>query len=161
MAVFFPTHSSTTISSNPETVLRAAKRIKHLATLDPPTVKDFLHQIRRFGATANQHTTLGVTETLADRGVDSSNNDVLMDYLQGMPIMSPAAKGAGTLMALNNHAPLFPVHLVEKDFRYILQAAKKLGVIMSTAATVHEIYQEAITQGYGSNNITNIASLFN
>ena len=76
-----------------------------------------------------------------------------------MSVVSPAAKGAGTLIVSGNHAPLFPIDLVNKYFFYTLQTANALSVAMPTAAAVHEIYKAAIAQNYGSNNVTGIVDL--
>ena len=63
-------------------------------------------------------------------------------------------------MLSNNHAPLFPINLVEKDFRYSLQAAQTVNTAMPTSTAIHQIYQSAIAKGYGNENITGIAKLF-
>lgn len=83
-----------------------------------------------------------------------------MNFLNMTPVISPAAQVAGTLIVSSNHAPLFPIDLVEKDFFYTLQTAKSLSVAMPTAAAVHQAYKEAIAQNYGGNNITGIVDLF-
>jgi 3-hydroxyisobutyrate dehydrogenase len=53
--------------------------------------------------------------------------DTALDCLGTLPITSPAAKGAGALMAKNVHAPLFPIALVAKDFRYGIETAQAAG----------------------------------
>lgn len=83
-----------------------------------------------------------------------------MECLGDLPVLSLAAKGAGSLMVSRNHAPLFPIELVEKDFRYVTQTAQKLESAIPTAAAVMDIYRTAIAQGYGSENITGVVQLF-
>jgi 3-hydroxyisobutyrate dehydrogenase len=83
-----------------------------------------------------------------------------MMVLGELPVTSLAAKVAGSLMVTNNHAPLFPIELVEKDFRYALQAAQAENSSMPVSTVIHHIYQEAIALGYGGENITGIARLF-
>ncbi|MCA1995243.1 MAG: NAD(P)-dependent oxidoreductase [Coleofasciculus sp. S288] len=83
-----------------------------------------------------------------------------MECLGELPIISPAAKGAGSLMLMNNHAPMFPVHLVEKDFRYVIQTAQSVDAPVPTSTAIRDIYQGAIAQGYGDDNITGIVQLF-
>lgn len=83
-----------------------------------------------------------------------------MECLGELPIISPAAKGAGSLMLMNNHEPMFPVHLVEKDFRYVIQTAQSVDAPVPTSTAIHDIYQDAIAQGYGDDNITGIVQLF-
>ena len=82
------------------------------------------------------------------------------ECLGDLPVLSPAAKGAGSLMLSNNHAPLFPIELVEKDFRYSIQAAQAVNAATPASIAVHKIYQDAIAKGYGEDNITGIARLF-
>ncbi|MDV3350044.1 NAD(P)-dependent oxidoreductase [Leptothoe sp. LEGE 181152] len=83
-----------------------------------------------------------------------------MEYLGELPIISPAAKLAGNLMLTQNHAPLFPIGLVEKDFRYVIQTAQALEALTPTSNTIHDIYQDAISSGHGNDNITGIIQLF-
>jgi 3-hydroxyisobutyrate dehydrogenase len=83
-----------------------------------------------------------------------------MECLEKLPVLSLAAKGAGSLMISQNHAPLFPIDLVEKDFRYVTQTAQNLETEMPTANATLNIYRTAIAQGYGKENITSIFQLF-
>lgn len=77
-----------------------------------------------------------------------------------LPIISPAAKGAGNLIAAHQHAPMFPIELVEKDFQYALDMAASAGADSPTVTAVRDVYGDAIAKGYGSQNITGIARLF-
>ncbi len=79
--------------------------------------------------------------------------------LSELPILSPAARLAGGLMVGQNHAPLFPIALVEKDFRYVLETAEAVGAATPASAAIHTLFQAAIAQGYGGDNITGIAQL--
>ena len=90
-------------------------------------------------------------------GMSSTN---AMACLGELPVISPAAKGAGNLMVMNHHAPLFPIALVEKDFRYVLQASQAVDAQTPLSTAVHQVYLEAISQGYGSDNITGVAQLY-
>jgi 3-hydroxyisobutyrate dehydrogenase len=83
-----------------------------------------------------------------------------MDCLGELPVLSLAAKGAGSLMVSQNHAPLFPIDLVEKDFNYVAQTAQDLGATIPTANAVGDIYRSSVAKGYGSQNITGIIQLF-
>ncbi|NEQ70354.1 MAG: NAD(P)-dependent oxidoreductase [Symploca sp. SIO2D2] len=94
---------------------------------------------------------------LTKHGVTSAK---AMECLGSLPIISPAAKGAGNLILANNQTPMFPISLVEKDFRYIIQTAQAVNAQTPTSAAIHQIYQNAIAQGYGNDNITGIAQLF-
>ncbi|MBW4505247.1 MAG: NAD(P)-dependent oxidoreductase [Scytonematopsis contorta HA4267-MV1] len=83
-----------------------------------------------------------------------------MECLAELPVISPAAKNAGNLMLAHNHTPMFPVNLVEKDFRYAIQTAQAVKALAPASTVVREIYQEAITKGYGDDNITGVIQLF-
>jgi 3-hydroxyisobutyrate dehydrogenase len=83
-----------------------------------------------------------------------------MACLGELPVTSLAAKMAGSLMVANNHAPLFPIGLVEKDFRYVMQTAQTENAAIPVATAIHHIYQEAIDKGFGNNNITGVVQLF-
>lgn len=74
-----------------------------------------------------------------------------------LPVTSLAAKGAGNLMAQNQHNPMFPISLVAKDFHYLLETA---DLDTPTAQTVYELFQRAIAAGYEEENITAISRLF-
>jgi 3-hydroxyisobutyrate dehydrogenase len=83
--------------------------------------------------------------------------DKAMACLGELPVTSLAAKVAGSLMVADQHAPLFPIALVEKDFRYTLQSTR---VVLPTAKAVQAVYQMAIDHGLGEQNITAVAHLF-
>ncbi|MGD1858664.1 MAG: NAD-binding protein [Leptolyngbyaceae cyanobacterium] len=99
-----------------------------------------------------------VISMLSKRGI--SDNQA-MALLGELPILSPAAKVAGSLMLTSNHAPLFPIELVEKDFRYAIATAQTCGAEIPISAALRDIYQRAIADGYGNTNITGIIQLFN
>lgn len=94
---------------------------------------------------------------LTKQGVDLT---MAIACLGELPVTSPAAKAAGSLMLNGNHAPLFPIALVEKDFRYATQTAQSVAATTPLVIATHDVYQEAIEQGYGDSNITGIAQLF-
>ncbi|NJK39295.1 MAG: NAD(P)-dependent oxidoreductase [Oscillatoriales cyanobacterium RM2_1_1] len=83
-----------------------------------------------------------------------------MECLGDLPVLSLAAKGAGSLMVSKNYAPLFPIELVEKDFHYVAQTAQSLASPIPTSNGVMAVYQTAIAQGHGHENVTGIAQLF-
>ncbi|WP_414562253.1 MULTISPECIES: NAD(P)-dependent oxidoreductase [unclassified Anabaena] len=94
---------------------------------------------------------------LNKQGIDPAK---AMECLGDMPVMSPAAKGVGNLMLMNNYAPMFPINLVEKDFRYVTQTAQTVAAATPASNAIHGIYLEAIAKGYGNDNITGVAQLF-
>ncbi|MEM9980400.1 MAG: NAD-binding protein, partial [Cyanobacteria bacterium P01_D01_bin.2] len=83
-----------------------------------------------------------------------------MACLGDLPVTSLAAKAAGGLMVANNHAPMFPIELVAKDFSYALQTATAIDTSMPATTAICQVYQDAIAKGYGRDNITGVAQLF-
>ncbi|MCA9558417.1 MAG: NAD(P)-dependent oxidoreductase, partial [Myxococcales bacterium] len=69
--------------------------------------------------------------------------------LAKMPVTSPAAAGAAALMVAGDHAPRFPVDLVEKDLGY----AAALGRAPVTEA-VRSVFAAARAAGLGDRNLT-------
>lgn len=83
-----------------------------------------------------------------------------LDLLGKMPTTSPALQGVGAQMATRAFAPLFPVNLVEKDFRYVLEAAAQVQAATPVCAAVREIYAQAQRQGHGEDNISGVVQVF-
>jgi len=83
-----------------------------------------------------------------------------MECLGSLPVLSPAAKGAGILMRDHQHTPLFPIQLVEKDFRYALKTAHQLNALSPLSTATQNIYREALANGQGNENITSVVNLF-
>ncbi len=83
-----------------------------------------------------------------------------VELLGTMPITSPAIKGVGGLIAAGKFAPMFPIDLVEKDFRYIEEAADALDADTPTASAVRAVYASAKTNDLGNENINAVAKLF-
>ncbi len=82
-----------------------------------------------------------------------------MGCLGNLPIISPAAKGAGSLIVANQTAPLFPIHLVDKDLRYAEAAATATATELPLTIAAQQVFERAIAAGYGAQNITAIAQL--
>lgn len=94
---------------------------------------------------------------LTHSGISSTK---AMTCLGELPVISLAAKAAANLMLAHQHDPLFPIDLVAKDFRYMMQTAAALNAVTPVSEAIHAIYQEAIAQGHGNQNITGVANLF-
>jgi 3-hydroxyisobutyrate dehydrogenase len=90
-------------------------------------------------------------------GMDPKN---AIDLLGKMPITSPALQGIGAQMAARAFAPLFPVKLVEKDFRYVLEAAAQVEAATPVCAAVREVYAKARREGHGEENISGVVQVF-
>jgi len=91
---------------------------------------------------------------------DGINPEQAMACLSELPVISPAARGTGSLMVMNRHAPLFPIELVEKDLRYLMTTAQTLNASTPASTAIHQVYQEAIATGHSNDNITGVAQLF-
>ena len=82
-----------------------------------------------------------------------------IEILADTPVCSPAAAMAGKAIAAQKFAPLFPIELVEKDLNYALENLsnpENLPLINATQG----IYAKAIEKGYGEDNITGVAQLY-
>jgi len=99
-------------------------------------------------------------EMLSALGKAGISKDEAVGILNELPVTSPALKGVGMLMANGNHAPLFPIELVEKDFKYaqLFVEAADLEPIMTESARC--TYQHAIDKGFGADNISGVIQLF-
>ncbi|MEL7332116.1 MAG: NAD(P)-dependent oxidoreductase [Cyanobacteria bacterium J06560_2] len=93
--------------------------------------------------------------TLQQQGLSPAR---VMECLSEIPVTSPAMKGAGMAIVAQKYAPLFPINLVEKDFRYAAELSSSAQ--LPTTLATQKVYQGAIEKGYGSENITAIAQLF-
>lgn len=83
-----------------------------------------------------------------------------INLLNQIPTTSPALKGIGLLIASENHQPLFPIDLVEKDFNYVEHLAQEVNSAIPTITKITEIYQKAQQAGYGNENISGVAQLY-
>jgi|GEM_PF-2330422 len=63
-------------------------------------------------------------------------------------------------MAAQSYIPLFPIRLVEKDFRYITESAAQINAPVPASKAVRDVYARASREGYGDDNISGIAQLF-
>lgn len=79
--------------------------------------------------------------------------------LSATPVCSPAAKAAGEAMLAGNYAPQFPIELVEKDFGYAIEALGGADAA-PVAAAVRRLFQRAIAQDLGAQNLTAVAQLY-
>ena len=90
-------------------------------------------------------------------GID---DEAAVGILNQMGITSPSLSIIGTLIAARKFAPLFPIDLVEKDFGYVVDAAARVQAQTPTVSAVRGVYQKAQEAGWGEDNITGVAQLF-
>ena len=63
-------------------------------------------------------------------------------------------------MVAEKFAPLFPIDLVAKDFRYATEAAKAHGCDTPATRAVRQVFEDASAKGFGGDNITGVAKLY-
>lgn len=83
-----------------------------------------------------------------------------VEVLGGLPTTSPALKMAMGHITSRTFAPLFPINLVEKDFRYVVESSKLVNAPLPTSSAVWDVFAEAKRKGYGDDNISGVAQLF-
>jgi len=74
-------------------------------------------------------------------------------------VWSPAATYLSGSMLAGNFAPQFPVELIEKDFGYAVSAAGSPEAA-PTIAAARRVFQRAIENGFGADNMTGVVRLF-
>jgi 3-hydroxyisobutyrate dehydrogenase len=80
--------------------------------------------------------------------------------LSSLPVTSPSAKSAMSLMLTKSDAPLFPIDLVEKDFAYTLRQAEATSLSLPVTAAVHACFTKAVAEGLAASNVTAVARLY-
>lgn len=86
--------------------------------------------------------------------------ELLMKALDGLPVLSPSAKGAAAGMLARRFEPMFPLDLAAKDLRYFLSAAAGLGSRVPMVQGASEAFDEGRAQGLENENLTAIAKLY-
>jgi 3-hydroxyisobutyrate dehydrogenase-like beta-hydroxyacid dehydrogenase len=90
-------------------------------------------------------------------GIEKDKTITLFNQL---PTTSAALQGIGNLIANNNYNPLFPITLVEKDFRYLLEMARQNNALLPISNTAHMTYKSAIDDNLGEHNIAGVVQLY-
>lgn len=94
--------------------------------------------------------------TLKRAGADAPR---ILEVVASTSVWSPIASRHASAMLSNNFAPMFPVELIEKDFRYTLAAAGSPEAAPTIAAS-RKVFRDAMDQGLGALNHTAVAKLF-
>lgn len=79
-----------------------------------------------------------------------------ISIINSLPTTSPALQFAGKLICEKQYAPLFPIDLVEKDFRYACATAADSGLSLGVLQAVHGLYAKAKAQGFAADNIVGV-----
>lgn len=80
--------------------------------------------------------------------------------LPNLPITAPIMQMMLGLFAQKQFEPLFPINLVEKDFRYAVEFLNKNSVESIITNATQKTYKKAIDKGLGEQNISGIFNLF-
>jgi 3-hydroxyisobutyrate dehydrogenase-like beta-hydroxyacid dehydrogenase len=83
-----------------------------------------------------------------------------VEILGATPLLSPAAKGAATLMHSGDFSPLFPTELVEKDLGYASHAAAQCNSGVPLIEATRTVFATALSRGMGAENLTGIVRLY-
>jgi len=83
-----------------------------------------------------------------------------MEMLRAMPVISPAAAGAASLMLARNFSPQAPVSLIAKDLDCAMRSAQEQGAEMPLTAAVQGRLLAAQAAGFGDQNIVALARLY-
>jgi 3-hydroxyisobutyrate dehydrogenase len=94
---------------------------------------------------------------LRKAGIEASG---ALAALRAMPVTSPAAAGAASLMLARNFSPQAPVDLIAKDLGYALRSGQQLGADMPLTAAVQARLQAAQAAGFGADNVVALARLY-
>jgi len=94
--------------------------------------------------------------TLRRAGADAER---ILEVVASTAVWSPIASRHANAMLASNFTPMFPVELIEKDFRYTLEAAGSTEAA-PTIAAAQQVFREAMTRGLGGLNHTAVVKLF-
>jgi 3-hydroxyisobutyrate dehydrogenase-like beta-hydroxyacid dehydrogenase len=83
-----------------------------------------------------------------------------LEALRTMPVLSPAAAGAGTLMLIGDYTPQAPVDLIAKDLGYAIDAAESASVALPLTAATQRRFEAARIAGLGAENLVAITKLY-
>jgi 3-hydroxyisobutyrate dehydrogenase len=95
-------------------------------------------------------------EMLKKSGVETTD---ALEILNELPVMSPAAKRIGGLIAERNFSPNFPIHLVAKDFDYVIENAKDVNALAPLSGAVQNLFALA-SQNYGDDDVSGIYQIY-
>jgi 3-hydroxyisobutyrate dehydrogenase len=80
--------------------------------------------------------------------------------LAQFPIVAPAIGMAAKMMASNSPITNFTIDLLEKDLRYVLVSAERVGATLPGTVRTHEGFEEAQKRGFGQRNFSALAALY-
>ncbi len=84
----------------------------------------------------------------------------IVEIIKSTPVCSAAAGIAASAMLKHTFKPAFPIELVVKDFQLIQHSAINLHSAIPMNECAKTIYEQAIKEGYESDNITGVYQLY-
>ncbi len=84
--------------------------------------------------------------------------EVAVKIVSATPVCSPALKVSAAAMLNGQFAPAFPIDLVAKDFSLLMQSQNTQPLPLSQSTQT--IYQAAVKEGFGQDNITGIVQRY-
>lgn len=84
----------------------------------------------------------------------------IIDVFNKLPTTSLALQGIGKLIAANNFDPQFPLALVEKDLRYVLDLASAYNAVLPVTNATRSVIKEAVESGFAEDNIAGVIQLY-
>jgi len=100
------------------------------------------------------------SEILGVMQKSSVNFTQVIELFNHLPVTSPVLQVIGNLIAENNFDPLFPIDLVEKDFRYMLEMNETGDDILPVVSAAYNAFKQAIDNGFGELNIAGVSKLY-
>jgi 3-hydroxyisobutyrate dehydrogenase-like beta-hydroxyacid dehydrogenase len=85
------------------------------------------------------------------------NRELLLEVLAKTAVVSAAHQNKLLRAERDDYSPQFPLRLMQKDFRLILQKAAELGVPMPATASAHQI-NAARTAANGEEDFSSVIS---
>lgn len=79
-----------------------------------------------------------------------------MAVIETLPVFAPAMQHIAKLMQSNSFSPNFPIELVAKDLRYLIETAALQDRHLPITTAAHDVFREATSAGLGDLDISGI-----
>jgi 3-hydroxyisobutyrate dehydrogenase-like beta-hydroxyacid dehydrogenase len=84
----------------------------------------------------------------------------VIPILATTPLVSPAAIGAAKLIEARDFKPRFPVKLVAKDFRYVVESGRRISAELPMTSAAQTLFDRLSDEGFGEENISAVVRLY-
>jgi 3-hydroxyisobutyrate dehydrogenase-like beta-hydroxyacid dehydrogenase len=95
----------------------------------------------------------GLVESMRFAKEMGLDEQVFLDVASSGAMAAPMIPLKGSAIAAGDYSPQFPLRHLGKDMNLVLEEAERCGSPMPTGATVQKILNDAITQGFGDEDI--------